>query len=99
MDAEYLNELCIEACETHYGFDPDEPELLSFYTGKKVTPSKLHKRGLPAVVEYWRNKETVGGRILWDLGYYVELPDEAVTFFDNFEKILAKAIKEACKNL
>lgn len=51
-----------------------------------------------AVIGYWRDLETPGGDILWNYGYYLQLPKEAQEIFKKVDEIIETAIKTHFKH-
>lgn len=95
MDAKYVNEACMAACDEcpqHRGFDDDTRELGG---GTYTNVSKLHRKGILAVVKYWRDPQTIGGQLLWEFGYSDCLDPTILELFENVDQIINKAITEA----
>lgn len=95
MDAHYVNEACMAACDEcpqHRGFDDDQRELGG---GVYTNVANLHKKGIAAVIKYWRDPQTIGGGLLWDSGYSDCLDPAILEMFDNIDAIIDRAIKEA----
>lgn len=96
MNAKSINEACIEACKRcpqFQDFDDDQDELVN---GKVVNVANLHKKGVVPVINYWRNKTSIGGSLLYDKGYLEALPIEVIQLFDEVDSIIDAAIANAC---
>ena len=93
--AESLNKDCIaavEECPQFGGFDEDSFEQVS---NGSVNVANLHLQGLDAVLAYWRNRDTIGGNLLWHHEYSMALPQETRALFKNVSKLLDQAIRQA----
>lgn len=90
-----VNEACLDAADQCVGgFDVEnEGEIVN---GKVVDVKNLGKKGsLSKVIAYWSSEETIGGGILWDAGYYHELPEEVLDIFSRAEKVVNDALIKA----
>jgi hypothetical protein len=93
--AESLNKDCIRAveeCPQFEGFDEDSFEQVQ---GGSVNVANLHHQGLDAVLAYWRNRDTIGGNLLWHHEYSLGLPRETRALFKDVGKLLDQAIGKA----
>lgn len=93
--AESVNKDCIaavEECPQFDGFDEDAFEQVS---NGSVNVVNLHNQGLDAVLAYWRNRDTIGGNLLWHHEYSMALPQQTRALFKNFSKLLDQAIRQA----
>lgn len=96
MNAKEINQACIEACERcpqFHGFDDDQDELVN---GRIVNVTNLYKKGIVSVINYWRNRNSIGGSLLYDKGYLEALPYEVIKLFDEVDLIIDTAIAKAC---
>lgn len=90
-----VNEECLEAANCCVGgFDVcNEGEIVN---GKIVDVKNLGRNGkLSQVLSYWRNEETIGGAILWDSHYYHELSEETLKIFEEADRVVSVALKNA----
>ena len=93
--AKDIQKACIEAaeqCPQFRFFDGDQCELVG---GKSIRPAKLHKKGVLAVVRYWRDKNTIGGSVLWEKGYSAALPEYVLNGFRRVDDEIEKALLRA----
>jgi hypothetical protein len=93
--AESVNKDCIaavEECPQFEGFDEDSYEQVK---GGSVNVANLHKEGLDAVLAYWRDRDTIGGNLLWHHEYSMGLPQGTRALFKNVSKLLDQAICQA----
>lgn len=95
MNAKELHETFLAACDEcpqFEGFDDDQEEMVN---GRSINVANLYRKGIVAVVNYWRDPNTKGGSIIHDSGYSEALPKEVVTFMNNIDKIVNDAIRKA----
>lgn len=85
--AQELNEACLEACGRDIG-----TELVR---GQSVNVAKLHKRGIAAVIRYWRDTDTIGGSLLWKYSYRDNLATEHIDVFKRADRIIEHALNTA----
>ena len=101
MKAKELHYACIEAINQCPQCDYDADNNDAYCKSYKKSHSKgipLYKKGMFAVISYWRDPETTGGNILWDYGYYLQLPKEAQEIFKKVDEIIETAIKTHFKH-
>ena len=92
--AKYVHESCItavEECPTFARFEDDQLELVR---GNYISVEGLPDQGIEAVIGYWRDKETIGGHLLWTMGYSVELPEDVQELFTDIDKVMAQALRD-----
>lgn len=93
--AKEIHEAFLAACEecpSFRGFDDDQRELLR---GEYVPVAKLYKKGVAAVIRYWRDPESIGGHIIHKSGYIACVPEDVVNLLDRITEIENKAIDAA----
>ncbi len=101
MDAKEVHMACVAAVEScpQCDYDDDHNDVYcedtdDLYWGEKP----LYQRGMIDVIQYWKDPKTIGGHLLWDMGYWHRLPEEVAELFDNIDRIIKKAIKDHFKN-
>lgn len=93
--AKEIQQACIEAAEQCPQFKFHEGDQCELVGGKSIVPAKLRKKGVMAVVKYWRSRDTIGGSILWEKGYADCLPPHVLRGFERVEEEIDKAIERA----
>lgn len=79
MDAKEFHEKCIEAAR-------ECPQCCHDFDHVDV------EGGLGAVIRYWINPMTIGGRYLWKLHYYETLDEEMIEMFDEALIVMEKSL-------
>ena len=84
MSSEELWDIFEEAylkCSQARPLDGDQYELNQYMTYGEVKENKAH------TLQYWTNPTTIGGRIIWDNGYFMTLPLELVEDIGKIHKL------------
>ena len=85
MTPQELHEACHDACKQcpqFAGYDDDQT------VGSEVF-GDIPKKGMYAVYKFWKEEP-----LLWDRGYAMALPQEAINLFHAADKAIEKALKE-----
>jgi hypothetical protein len=98
--AAYLHEACNEAaasCPQFDGYESDQQVMVS--GGRFVVFGGVPKKGISAVVKFWRDPCTEGSRILFELGYEAELPHDVAEVFRRYDELVAEALAKLTDSL
>lgn len=93
--AESINRECIAACDGALCRELHGDGSGRYTPGDPYEPNiyKLHKHGIMNVINYWNNKDTIGGDLLWNYGYYHGLSEDTIKLFDDLPNIMNKALE------
>lgn len=96
MTPKKLHDACVKAVQQcpQCDYDDEHNDAYCKSYGEFYDNGKpLYKKGMFAVINYWKNPKTIGGNLLWDIGYYQCLPKKVQELFDKVDEITETAIK------
>lgn len=82
-----FHEACHEACFSCPQFRGYDDDTIFDEWGEF---GNIPKRGMVKVVKFWRDE-----RILWEMGYSEELPQDIQDLFERIDALLDEAIRKA----
>lgn len=95
--AKHVHAACHEAamqCPQFHGFDDDQQVLVG---GRWVEFGDVPKKGLEAVIRFWRDTDSQGGDLLFNGGYEAELPGDVAALFSRVDVLVGQAIEQAAR--